>query len=244
MSKIITVGHAKYKVLSDKGDMLELRSLYSGVVREAEKVFLRFGYCTRPEYLCGFLLHEIILGFDEDFVCVPVKLWWTDIIDLIINNKVTLRLVTSKNWRVMLLGLQEIQRIFGDLESVEQTSHDCWNVVCGGITVVYHPLSLLDEDYPVNQAIKLESILETDYRVVNDNPIEKFGIKYKLCYTFDNGNKLAVRVERDMLILTQKQWKKFIEFVYFSLGRKFYNNGVVYYYSEGKLIKYDCKGEE
>ena len=72
MADFMRLGSSEFEVLERTDTNLRLKSTTTGMIRDADPLYAKMGFCTRQEYLCNILLHEPLRGYSENFKVVPV----------------------------------------------------------------------------------------------------------------------------------------------------------------------------
>ena len=233
MADFMRLGSSEFEVLERTDTNLRLKSTTTGMIRDADPLYAKMGFCTRQEYLCNILLHEPLRGYSENFKVVPVKLWWYDIIDVCINSKITLRISTKENWREMikaidLLSLQLEEKIV----SVNQRLFDLWYLDFGYTLITLKPYSMLKVyKGDLEEALKTSGILkpvrmqilteqEQQYEFVRIRLIQMEGVNY------------IIRINDKFMRVTISEYQRLMRFMKYCPYTKTFDGERIVYFDE------------
>lgn len=238
MAEIICIGNAKFEVIERSDTNLKLRSLYSGMIRDADPLYTHLGYCTRKEYLCNVLLNEPLRGYSDNFTVVPVKLWWYNIIDVCVNSKFILRISTKENWQEMLRVLDMIQKQLDEpLTEVEQRLQDLWYLRYGYSEFEFKPYTMLSNyKGSLVEALKCKDAFRTVRLQILSEHVKRYeNISVRLLQT--EGTIHIVRINSKVMRMTIHEYERLLRFLKYCPYVKTFDGDNIRYFDEEDCSK-------
>lgn len=233
MAEIMRLGSSEFEVLERSDANIKLKSVKTGLIRDADPLYAHLGYCTRQEYLCKILLHEPLRGYSDDFVVIPVRLWWFDIIDVCVNSRFTIRITTKENWREMLKAIDLLHTLLGEnLTEINQRLLDCWVLTFGFSQLELKPYTMLKAyKGDLEEALKASGVLKI-VRLQLLSEEEQVFEHLRLRLLQIEGMNYIIRVNDKVMRVTTEQYQRLLRFLKYCPYVKTFDGESIRYYDE------------